>query len=62
MDAAVETVLSELDGVFSSKEEQRIAKKDFLSGEDVFCFIPDWLWQLVKCGLERHRLASIESL
>lgn len=40
VDAAAAAVLSELDGVFSLNERQRMAQKDFLSGYDVFALLP----------------------
>lgn len=42
MDAVVTEVLSEPDGIFALKDEQRTALKAFLRGEDIF-FMPDWL-------------------
>lgn len=39
MKAAVVALLSELDGVLSSKEEQRMGLKAFLSGNSVFTFL-----------------------
>lgn len=35
MDAAIETVLFELNGVLTLKEEQKTTPKAFLSGQDV---------------------------
>lgn len=36
VDDAVEVVLSEVVGIFTPKEEQKTAKKDFLVGNGVF--------------------------
>ncbi len=36
MDATIAAVLSELDNILSSKEEQRTALEAFLRGNDVF--------------------------
>lgn len=36
VDTAVAVVLSELDGIFALKDEQRTAQKAFLGGEGVF--------------------------
>lgn len=43
--AALEAALSELDGMFALREEQRRAKKAFLSEEDIFALVPAGFWQ-----------------
>lgn len=44
--------MSELDGTFASKDEQRMPLKAFLGGKDVFALVPtEFLQELIKhCG------------
>ncbi len=41
VDAAIASVLSELESISSLKEEQRTTMKAFLDGKDVFSFLPN---------------------
>lgn len=53
MDAAAATVLSELGGIFTFKEEQKMTLQAFHGGRDVFT---EWLWQKFSykhCGVPR---------
>lgn len=40
VDAAVTAVLSELDGIFTLKEEQRMTLKAFFSEKDILSLLP----------------------
>ena len=40
IDAAISSVLSNLANIFSLKEHQRTALKDFVGGNDVFALLP----------------------
>lgn len=44
VNAAGPTVFSELQGILTLKEEQRMTLKDFLGGKDVFTFTPNQVW------------------
>lgn len=45
MTPAVEAALSELDGMFTLREEQRRTKKAFLGEKDIFALLPAGFWQ-----------------
>lgn len=55
MDAALEAVISELDGILALKEEQRTALKGFLGGKRCFPSTPDWLLQ--RGFFDKHQAA-----